>query len=118
MAAHDEQVEKVARAIYDAEPTIRVQVRVPRTTADFTSSLEIRNVPWSALDECDPHEKSAMVTSRNLARAAIAAMEPALAALVAERDAQAAEVAKLREALKAAEKLYGETLGVKGGSYG
>ena len=35
----------------------------------------------------------------------------ALSALVAERDA-------LRGALEAAEKLYGETLGVRGGSYG
>jgi hypothetical protein len=77
MAAHDEQVEKVARAIYKARPTVWHETVEPTTMVSPAYQRVTRPIPWDELlanTESVSHEASAVNEIRSLARAAIAAM--------------------------------------------
>jgi hypothetical protein len=81
MAEHDETVEKVARAIYAASPTVWHESVEPTTMVSPAYQRVTRPIPWNELLEnakSVSHEASAVNEIRSLARAAVAAMPPAL----------------------------------------
>ena len=99
--SQDDDVERVARAIYEARPTVWVETREPTTMPSPAYETVTRPIPWLELvdgAESDGHYSGAVRETRHMARAAISAMPPRVSPeLIAQLNALASRLTQMGE---------------------